>query len=82
MPQQYIISTLTGKSIVVTVEPSTDTVLDVLFQISDKEGIPANQMRLIHQGRVMGPEDSLFKNNIKNDGAIHLVLSLRKQEQP
>ena len=70
------VKTLTGKTVLVAIEPA-DTTLTLKEKIQDKEGIPPNQQRIIFSGAQIHEREKLVDHGIVRGSVIRLVLRLR-----
>ena len=73
---QLFVKTLTGKTVSIEVEEG-ESIEDVKAKISEKEGIPPEQQRLIFGGQQLQDAKTLDDYDVGDDSTLHLVLRLR-----
>lgn len=73
---QLFVKTLTGKTVSIEVEEG-ESIEDVKAKISEKEGIPPEQQRLIFGGQQLQDSKTLDDYDVGDDSTLHLVLRLR-----
>ncbi|XP_029618957.1 ubiquitin-like protein ISG15 [Salmo trutta] len=56
---------------------SGETVTQFKAKVQNKEGVPANQQRLIHEGKQLDDGKKLEDYGVRNLSTIHLTLRLR-----
>jgi hypothetical protein len=73
---QVFVKTLSGKSISVEVEPD-ESIESLKAKIQAKEGVPADQQRIIFGGKQLDGLKCLSDYDIDDASTLHLVLRLR-----
>jgi ubiquitin C len=71
-----MIKTLQGKTITIDVNDG-DSIESVKKKITDIEGIPVDQMRLVFNGKQLEDANTIQDYGIEADSTVHLVLRLR-----
>jgi ubiquitin C len=72
---QIFVKTLTARSITLEVD-SNDTIEQVKMKLADKDGIPANEQRLIFGAKPLEDGCTLAEYNITKESTLHQVLKL------
>lgn len=70
------VKTLTGRKINFTITEGM-TFGNLQDEISEKEGIERNQIRMIYAGNMVTLSEKIMESKIKSGDIIHMVLSLR-----
>ncbi|KAL3810073.1 hypothetical protein ACHAXA_011806 [Cyclostephanos tholiformis] len=73
---QLFVKTLTGKTVSIEVEEG-ESIEEIKAKISEKEGIPPEQQRIIFGGQQLQDGKTIDDYNIGDDATLHLVLRLR-----
>ena len=73
---QFFVKTLTGRTSTVDGELS-DTVATLKTKLQEKEGIPADQLRLVFAGKSLDDNRTLSDYNMQNESTIFMLLRLR-----
>jgi len=73
---QIFCKTITGKTFAIDCEP-TQSVADFKEMIHSKEGIPADQLRLVFAGKELDNTKTLSEYNIQRASTVMMLLRLR-----
>jgi hypothetical protein len=69
---QIFVKTLTGKHITLEVEP-TDRIEDVKYMIGEKEGLSADNIKIIFAGKILEDGNTLQDYSIQKDSTLHII---------
>jgi hypothetical protein len=70
------IKTLSGRKLALDFEP-TQKIIEIKETLQEKEGIPKEQIRLIHSGKVLNDEMKIDECNIQPGNFLMMALHLR-----
>ena len=73
---QVKVKTLTGRNILVDIEPQ-DKIIRIIEMMEEKEGISPAQQRLIFNGSQLDDDKTVQESGIQEGASLHLVLTLR-----
>ena len=73
---QIFVKTIRGKTITINMN-NNDTTSDIMEKIQDKEGIPAEQQRLIFAGKQMSENSKVKGYGVDKGNTIYMSLRLR-----
>ncbi len=76
MSTQVFVKTLAGRSITLDVDPS-EYVDSVKRRLQEKEGIRADEQRLIYAGKQLDDKRTMNDYCIKQESTIYMVLRVR-----
>lgn len=76
MSFQIFVKSITGQTRTIEVQ-NTDTVRSIKEKISEKEGVSADQQRLIFAGKNLEDDKQVQDYNLGKDSTIHLVLRVQ-----
>ena len=65
-----------GKNITLKVDEN-DTIQEVKLKITEIEGFPKSEQRLIFAGKGLEAQNTIGHYNIRNEHTLHLILSQR-----
>jgi Ubiquitin family len=74
-PWQMFLSTLTGKTITVTVNPE-GLVFQIFRRYEDREGVSSTDVRLIYASKQLQPDRLISDYGIGRNSTIHVVLRM------
>ncbi|KAM3136348.1 hypothetical protein pb186bvf_011483 [Paramecium bursaria] len=73
---QIFIKTLSGKKVAYNIEPE-NTIQQLKMQLQEKEGISADQFKLIFRGRNLNEEQKVSDAQLAAGETVHMVIQLR-----
>ena len=73
---QIFVKSINGKSRTLDVN-TTDTIASIKQQMAEKEGVAAEEQRLIFAGKNLDDTKTLQDYNISAESTIHLVLRVK-----
>ena len=73
---QIFVRTLTGKTATIEVD-GTETIADLKEKLREREGIPADQQRLVFAGKLLEDDRTISDYNIRKESTVHLLLRLK-----